>query len=112
MKLSVLLAICLAVFVSAASAAPLCVAGGTMASYEALGAGGCVIGDKLFSNFVYGSTRPGTGVAVGGKPGFLTPVNAGGPHPRPSLLLPPSPSLVPPPAPPPNPVPHPHTASP
>src|ERR1700757_2498920 len=87
MKLSVLLAICLAVFVSAASAAPLCIAGGTMASYEALGAGGCVIGDKLFSNFVYGSTGHGTGVAVADNAVFLTPVNIGGLKPGPGIVF-------------------------
>ncbi len=87
MKLSVLLAISLAVFVSAASAAPLCVAGGTMASYEALGAGGCVIGDKLFSNFVYGSTGHGTGVAVADTAVFLTPVNIGGLNPGPGIIF-------------------------
>ena len=87
MKLSVLLVITVAAFVSAASAAPLCVTGGTMASYEALGAGGCVIGDKLFSNFVYGSTGHGTGVAVGDTAVFLTPVNAGGLNPGPGFVF-------------------------
>jgi hypothetical protein len=87
MKLSVLLVISLAVFVSAASAAPLCVAGGTMATYEALGAGGCVIGDKLFSNFVYGSTGHGNGVAVADTAVFLTPVNIGGLNPGPGIVF-------------------------
>ena len=74
MKLSILLAITLAIFVSAASAAPLCVSGGTMASYEALGSGGCVIGNTLFSNFIYLNTFSGTGVAVPDTTVFLTPV--------------------------------------
>ena len=87
MKVSVLLAISLAVFVSAASAAPLCVRGGTMASYEALGAGGCVIGDKLFSNFVYGSTAHGTGVAVPDTAVFLTPVERHGVNPGPGIVF-------------------------
>ena len=62
MRLSVLVVMGLAALGSVASAAPLCVAGGTMASYVALGVGGCKIGDKLFSNFFYGSTGRGTGV--------------------------------------------------
>src|SRR5271169_4216814 len=87
MKLSVLLAICLAVFVSTATAAPLCSAGGTMASYEALGAGGCVIGDKLFSNFIYGSTAQGAGVAVPDTQVFLTPVVADPYNPGPGIIF-------------------------
>jgi hypothetical protein len=87
MKVLVLLAISLAVFVSAASAAPLCIAGGTMASYEDLGAGGCVIGDKLFSNFVYLSTGHGTGVAAPDTAVFLTPVNDTGVNPGPGIVF-------------------------
>ena len=77
MKLSVLVVMAVAVSGSVASAAPVCVAGGTMASYVALGIGGCEIGDKLFSNFFYGSTGHGTGVAVAAAGVFLTPVGAG-----------------------------------
>jgi len=40
-------------FAGAAGAAPACVADGTLASYIALGAGGCTVGDKLFSDFSY-----------------------------------------------------------
>ena len=58
-----------------------------MASYEALGAGGCVIGDKLFSNFVYGSTAHGTGVAVADTAVFLTPVNIDGVNPGPGIVF-------------------------
>jgi len=87
MKLSVLLAISLAVFAGAASAAPLCVVGGTMASYEALGSGGCMIGDKLFSNFVYGSTAHGNGVPVADTAVFLTPVNINGVNPGPGIVF-------------------------
>jgi hypothetical protein len=65
------------VFVSSVSAAPLCVAGGSMASYIALGSGGCMIGNELFSNFVYGSTANGTAVRVDATNVFLTPVGAG-----------------------------------
>src|SRR5260370_17713210 len=100
MKLSVLLVITVAAFVSAASAAPLCVAGGTMASYEVLGAGGCVIGDKLFSNFVYGSTGHGNGVAVADTAVFLTPVNIGGLNPVPGIVFSGAPRAAPPPPPP------------
>jgi hypothetical protein len=75
MKLSILLIMVLTAFVSVAPAAPLC-AGGTMASYEALGSGGCVIGDKLFSNFKYGSTALGAGIAVLDTQILLTPVVA------------------------------------
>jgi hypothetical protein len=76
MKLTVLLATIVVVFASAGQAAPLCVSGGTMASYEALGAGGCVIGNALFSNFVYGSTAFGSGTAAADTAVFLTPVDA------------------------------------
>jgi hypothetical protein len=58
-----------------------------MASYEALGAGGCVIGDKLFSNFVYGSAAHGTGVAALDTTVFLTPVNATGVNPGPGIVF-------------------------
>jgi len=75
MRLTVLLtAACIAAGV--ASAATVCVDGGTMASYQALGAGGCTIGDKLFSSFVYGSTAHGTGVAVPNTQVFLTTDNS------------------------------------
>lgn len=76
MKLTVLLATILVAFASAGKAAPLCVSGGTMASYEALGAGGCVIGNALFSNFVYGSTAFGNGTAVADTAVFLTTVES------------------------------------
>jgi hypothetical protein len=79
MKLTVLLATIVVVFASAGQAAPLCVSGGTMASYEALGAGGCVIGNALFSNFVYGSTAFGSGTPVADTAVFLTTVDGGGP---------------------------------
>jgi hypothetical protein len=87
MKLSVLLVIVLAAFVSAAPAAPLCIAGGTMASYEALGSGGCVIGDKLFSDFKYGSTVQGAGVAVLDTQVFLTPVVTDIYNPGPGIIF-------------------------
>ena len=76
MKLSVFLAATLVAFASMASAAPLlCTAvGGTMADYVALGSTGCVIGDKLFSNFLYSSSGAGTGVAVPASAVLLAPV--------------------------------------
>jgi hypothetical protein len=77
MKVLVLLPIVLVVFVSMASATPLCTSGGTMASYVALGGGGCSIGDLLFSNFLYGSTGARNGVAVSAASVFLTPVGSG-----------------------------------
>jgi len=43
----------LAVAAGSAIAAPLCVSGNTLQSYSLLGAGGCMIGDKLFNNFVF-----------------------------------------------------------
>ncbi len=46
-----------------ANAAPLCETG-TVASYVALGATGCQIDDKLFSNFVYVSSASGGAVAI------------------------------------------------
>jgi hypothetical protein len=87
MKLSILLVLVLGAFVSVAPAAPLCVAGGTMASYEALGAGGCVIGDKLFSNFGYGSTVQGAGIPVLDSQVFLTPVIADVYNPGPGIVF-------------------------
>src|SRR5260370_34252528 len=87
MKLSVLLAITLAMFVSAASAAPLCVVGGTVASYEAFGGGGCTIGNELFSNFIYLSTPSGTGVVVPYTAVFLTPAGACNFTPGPCLVF-------------------------
>lgn len=73
-----------------AGAAPLCVAGGTMASYEALGAGGCTIGDRLFSNFGYASTAGGNGVMAPDTAVFLTPVvpaGAGFYNPGPGIIF-------------------------
>jgi hypothetical protein len=43
----------LAVAAGSATAAPMCVSGANLQSYVALGAGGCMIGDKLFNNFVF-----------------------------------------------------------
>jgi hypothetical protein len=60
-----------------ASAIPVCVSGGTLASYEAL-AGGCIYdGSLLFSNFIYGNTFAGAGAAVSNTNVFLTLVGAG-----------------------------------
>jgi hypothetical protein len=87
MKLSVLVVMGLAAYSSIASAAPLCAAGGTMASYVALGIGGCEIGNTLFSNFFYGSTGHGTGVAVAPTAVFLTPVGAGTFNPGPGIIF-------------------------
>ena len=90
MKLSVFSAATLVAFASLASAAPIyptCIAGGTMASYEALGAGGCVIGDKLFNNFSYSSTGQGTATAVDPSTIFLSPVDAGTFSPGPGIVF-------------------------
>jgi hypothetical protein len=87
MRLLVIWAMTSAAFVGSASAAPLCISGGTMASYAALGVGGCQIGDKLFSNFIYGSTGHGTGVAVAASAVFLTPVGAGTFNPGPGIIF-------------------------
>jgi hypothetical protein len=82
MKLTVLLAAILVAFASIASAAPLCTDIGnsdhiaTMADYVALGSGGCLIGDKLFSNFRYSPTSSGTGVLVPASAVTLTPIGA------------------------------------
>jgi len=88
MKLTILLGIFGVVLAGTSSAAPLCTFG-TIASYEALGAGGCVIGDKVFSNFVYASTSGGTGVAVADTAVFVTPVVPVGPN-----LYSPGPGLI------------------
>lgn len=45
-------------------ATPTCVDGGTLASYVALGAGGCQIGDKVFTDFVYAPTATGGATPV------------------------------------------------
>ena len=73
MKLTVILGTLGMALVSTANAAPLCVSG-TIADYKALGADGCIIADKLFSNFIYASTSGGTGVAVADTAVFVTPV--------------------------------------
>jgi hypothetical protein len=48
-------------------------AGGTMASYEVLGSGGCMIGNMLFSNFAYVGTSQGQGTTVTDTQVLLTP---------------------------------------
>jgi hypothetical protein len=95
MKLSVFLMATLVAFASMAAAAPLCTAlvgtgvGGavTMADYVALGSGGCVIGDKLFSSFYYQPSHGGTGPAVAASAVFLTPVDAGTYSPGPGITF-------------------------
>jgi hypothetical protein len=86
MKLIVLLATVLVGGACVASAAPLCVSGATMASYQALGAGGCTIGNLLFSNFIYGGTSFGT-ASVPNTDVFLTPVDAGTFYPGPGIVF-------------------------
>ena len=75
MKQLVLLMAVMASLCALATAAPLCVAGGTMTSYMALGSSGCEIGDKLFFNFNYAGTAGGAGVAVPSSAVTVTPVN-------------------------------------
>jgi hypothetical protein len=55
----------LAVAAGSASAAPLCVTGATLQTYVALGAGGCMIGDKLFNNFVFNFSGSTSNAGVG-----------------------------------------------
>jgi hypothetical protein len=86
MKLVVLVATMLVGGAGIASATPLCLSGGTMASYEALGLSGCTIGNLLFSNFVYGSTSHGA-PAVPNTAVFLTTVNAGTYSPGPGIVF-------------------------
>jgi hypothetical protein len=86
-KLTVMSAAMIVAFVSTASAAPVCVDGASMASYQALGSGGCTYGNVLFSNFTYGSTGHGTGVAVANTNVFLTLVGAGSYNPGPSIVF-------------------------
>ncbi len=45
-----------------ASAAPITCATGNLADYAALGSDGCIVGDKLFNNFVFFGNSSGTGV--------------------------------------------------
>ena len=86
MKLSIL-AVALVTFVSAASAAPLCVSGGTLASYQALGSGGCMIGNALFSNFTYTGTALGQGAVVANTQITLTPAGSGTLNPGPGIIF-------------------------
>jgi hypothetical protein len=51
-------------------ATPLCIAGGTLASYEALGAGGCTIGPETVESFSF-SVVSGSGASISNI--FLTP---------------------------------------
>jgi hypothetical protein len=82
MRLSVLLATVLVAFANIASTAPLCTSLGnsdhvaTMADYVAQSSVGCIIGDKLFSNFLYIGTAFGTGVVAPDTQVYLTPVGA------------------------------------
>ena len=71
MKASALLATIFFAAVSIASAAPLCVAGGTMVSYVSLGSDGCTVGDLLFSNFVYNDSGSAPGTMV-----LLAPISS------------------------------------
>jgi hypothetical protein len=88
MKVTVLLGVISVASVGITSAAPLCTAiGSTMDAYVAQGSIGCTIGDKLFSNFLYGSTGRGTGVAVPASAVTLTPVGAGTFSPGPGIIF-------------------------
>jgi hypothetical protein len=88
MKVSVRLAMTLAALVGSASAAPLCTSiGSTMDAYVAQGSIGCTVGDKLFSNFIYGSSSRGNGVSVPSTAVTVTPVNAGTFDPGPGLVF-------------------------
>ena len=60
---------------SCAAAAPLCTTLTTLDQYEALGSGGCVLGDKLFYSFNYGGGT--TGVAASAV-NVTTSVTGGG----------------------------------
>jgi hypothetical protein len=57
------------------NASPVCIDNNTLDQYIALGAGGCTIGDKLFSNFGYSASAVNTGapaasqISVVGIPG-------------------------------------------
>jgi hypothetical protein len=87
MRLSILLAMALIAFANMASAAPLCLTGGTLASYQALGSGGCMNGDLLFSNFSYVGTSQGQGNTVANTQIFLTPVGSGTLSPGPGIIF-------------------------
>jgi len=87
MKVVALFVVGLSVLASTASAAPVCVGGATMASYVALGPGGCTIGNLLFSNFAYGSTGHQNGAAVPASQVFLQPVNIGTFQPGPGIVF-------------------------
>jgi hypothetical protein len=86
-KLAVMSAAMTVAFVSTASASPVCVSGASMASYVLLGSGGCTYGDVLFSNFIYGATAHGTGVAVASSDVFLTLVGTGTYNPGPGIIF-------------------------
>src|SRR5580700_7841539 len=46
------------------SATPVCVSGGTLASYEALGAGGCTIGPQTVDDFTFSVVSVGGGATA------------------------------------------------
>ena len=50
-----------------------CVAGGTLFSYESLGATGCTVGPQTVNNFSYSATASGGGTAVADTDIFVTP---------------------------------------
>jgi hypothetical protein len=87
MRLSFLMAAVVIALVSTASAAPLCLTGGTLASYQTLGSGGCMIGDLLFSNFSYVGTSLGQGNTVANTQVLLTPVGSGTLNPGPGIIF-------------------------
>ncbi len=78
MKRLIVVAMALCALVSIAPAAPVCV-DGTMASYKALGAGGCTIGDMLFYSFFHLNTFNPTGQPVPDAAISIKPDISGGP---------------------------------
>jgi hypothetical protein len=87
MRLLIVLAVAVIALASTASAAPVCLTGGTLASYQALGSGGCMIGDLRFSNFSYVGTSQGQGSTVANTQVFLTPVGSGTLNPGPGIIF-------------------------
>ena len=54
-------------------ATPTCIAGGTLASYQALGATGCTIGPQTVSNFTFSDSVSGGGTAASNTDILVTP---------------------------------------
>src|SRR5215212_271187 len=77
-KLIILVTLHLAAVIGA-SAAPLCVNGGSLASYQSLGLGGCFYNDLFLSNFAFSASGSGVSQAIASSAVTVNLVNSSGP---------------------------------